>query len=423
MKRFLLSLLVLLMLTNVQAQRKKTTKKVVKEPEPQLPQMTVAEALAIYDFTSAEQLLNYEVTTRQKLKEPTLEQEEKLQWLHKAQMKLNAVEQVTFIDSMIVPRSKVLEYIRLNPECGTITSFTSFFHQPDTMDCTVFRPEMGDQVYYSQPDGSGILNLYAKTLYSDGTTSEPTLLKGISNESEHQNYPFMMTDGATIYFAAQGPESLGGYDIFMSRYDADEKRFLAPENIGMPFNSPANDYLYIIDEFNHLGWFATDRGLGGDSVCIYTFIPNETRKVYLPEETSPEKIRQLARITDIKATWSDAEAVRAAQFRMRSSNLMPQTSDKSDIIFIVTDNMVYGKRSDFRSDIAQKLFDSWTYAKEQLQKTRVTLDKMRREYHSANATRRTEMSEEILALEKSEEQLLAQVKQLEKEIRKAELGL
>ena len=102
---------------------------------------------------------------------------------------------------------------------------------------------------------------------------------------------------------------------------------------------------------------------------------------------------------------------------------MPQTNDKSDIIFIVTDNMVYGKRSDFRSDIAQKLFDSWTYAKEQLQKTRVTLDKMRREYHSANATRRTEMSEEILALEKSEEQLLAQVKQLEKEIRKAELGL
>lgn len=422
MKRILLSLLLLMALTNIQAQRKKATK-VKKEPEPVLPQMTVEEALAAYDFTSAEELLNYEVTTLKKQKEPTDKQEEMLQWVHKAQMKLNAVERVTFVDSMIVPRNRVLENIRLNPECGTIISFTNFFHQPDTMDCTVFKSEIGDQVYYAQADVKGNLNLYVKTLYNDGSSSEPTLLKGLSKEGENQNYPFVMTDGATIYFAAQGSESLGGYDIFMSRYDTDEKRFLAPENIGMPFNSPANDYLYIIDEYSNLGWFVTDRGLEGDNVCIYTFIPNETRKVYLPEETSPEKIRQLARITDIRATWENAEAVRAAQFRMRSSNLMPQTSGKSDIIFIVTDNMVYGKRSDFRSDIAQKHFDSWTYAKEQLQKTRVTLDKMRREYHSANATRRTEMSEEILALEKSEEQLLAQVKQLEKEIRKAELGL
>ena len=27
----------------------------------------------------------------------------------------------------------------------------------------------------------------------------------------------------------------------------------------MPFNSPYNDYMYVIDEYNNLGWFASDR--------------------------------------------------------------------------------------------------------------------------------------------------------------------
>lgn len=423
MKRILLSLLLLMALTSVQAQRRKTGRIVVKEPEPVLPQMTVEEALAAYDFTSAEELLNYEVTTRKKQNEPTNEQEEMLQWVRKAQMKLNAVERVTFVDSIIVPRNKVLEYIRLSPECGKLSTFTNVFGTTDKMDCTVFQSEIGDRMYYAQPDKGNKQKLFMRTIYGDGTMSEPTILKGITDNSDAQNYPFVMTDGATIYFAAQGSESLGGYDIFMSRYDADEKRFLAPENIGMPFNSPANDYLYIIDEYSNLGWFVTDRNMTAGNVCIYIFIPNDTRKVYLPEETSQEKLRQLARITDIRATWNNVEAVRAAQLRLRQSSNKQQVFDKSDIAFIVTDNMVYNKSSDFRNDIAQKHFGSWLYVKEQLQKTRTTLDNMRREYHSANVTRRTEMREEILALEKSEEQLLTQMRQLEKEIRKAELGL
>lgn len=423
MKRILLSLLVLMVLTtNVQAQRKKT-KKVKKEPEPQLPQMTVEEALAVYDFTSAEELLNYEVTTRKKEKESTLAQEEKLQWIRKAQIKLNAVERVTFIDSLIVPRKDVLSHIHLNPECGTLSSFSTFFQQPDNMDCTVFLSEIGDQVYYAQPDKNGSLNLYMRTIYSDGTTSEPTLLNGISESGNHQNYPFMMTDGATIYYASQGAESLGGYDIFMSRYDADEKRFLAPENIGMPFNSPANDYLYVIDEFSNLGWFVTDRNMPADKVCIYVFIPNETRKVYVPEETPIEKLRQLARITSIRDTWTNEELVRAAQFRLREADKIQQANSTADVTFVVNDNIVYHKKDDFRNGIAQQYFETWLSVKSELQKTQKTLENMRRDYHNASVEKRTQLKLDILNLEESEENLVQRMRNLEKDIRKYELGL
>ena len=106
-------------------------------------------------------------------------------------------------------------------------------------------------------------------------------MRGLADEPEDNlNYPFMLSDGQTLYFAAKNEESLGGYDIYMTRYDNDERKYLAPENLGMPFNSPANDYLLVIDEFNNLGGFASDRNQPADSVCLYTFIPNESRRTY-----------------------------------------------------------------------------------------------------------------------------------------------
>ena len=106
----------------------------------------------------------------------------------------------------------------------------------------------------------------------------------------------------TLYYGAKGPESIGGYDIFVTRYDMDERKFLYPENIGMPFNSLANDYLYAIDEINNIGWFVSDRHQPEGKVCIYIFIPNTTRKTYDFNNIDQEKLTRLARISSIKET-------------------------------------------------------------------------------------------------------------------------
>ena len=63
------------------------------------------------------------------------------------------------------------------------------------------------------------------------------------------DYPYVLTDGITIYYASDGPGSMGGYDIFVTRYNTNTDSYLMPENVGMPFNSPYNDYMYVIDEF------------------------------------------------------------------------------------------------------------------------------------------------------------------------------
>ena len=67
-------------------------------------------------------------------------------------------------------------------------------------------------------------------------------LPGCINASGNANYPYVLSDGVTIYYASDGDGSMGGYDIFVTRYNTNTDTYLVPENVGMPFNSPYNDY-------------------------------------------------------------------------------------------------------------------------------------------------------------------------------------
>ena len=142
--------------------------------------------------------------------------------------------------------------------------------------------------------------------------SDGSLLPGSINEAMNADYPYVLTDGITIYYASDGPGSMGGYDIFVTRYNTNTDSYLMPENVGMPFNSPYNDYMYVIDEFNDLGWFASDRYQPEGKVCIYVFIPNSSKQVYNYEGMDPDKMISLAQLHSIKDTWTDTDAVKGA---------------------------------------------------------------------------------------------------------------
>ena len=138
-----------------------------------------------------------------------------------------------------------------------------------------------------QPDST--LSILSRNKLLD-KWSDGSLLPGSINEAMNADYPYVLTDGITIYYASDGPGSMGGYDIFVTRYNTNTDSYLMPENVGMPFNSPYNDYMYVIDEFNDLGWFASDRYQPEGKVCIYVFIPNSSKQVYNYEGMDPDKM-------------------------------------------------------------------------------------------------------------------------------------
>ena len=415
MKRILITILATAMLTAAPAQKVQKAATL-----PQKPKETAEDLMKAYRFTEAETMLTTEIAQLTRKKMPAAEQEAKLQSARMASRMMNATEKVTFIDSIVVPRTQIMRYIHLSNENGRISTAANFFGRRDTMDCTVYQSQMGDQIIYAQPDDSGILSLYASDkIGNDWTASHK--LEGLDLGSDaSQNYPFMLSDGATLYFASQGDESLGGYDIFMTRYDADTHSFLTPENIGMPFNSTANDYLYAIDEYNNLGWFVTDRNQPIDSVCVYTFIPNDTRIVY--ESIDSDSLRNYAMLHSISDTWTNEAEVKGAKWRLAESKRGSSTQSSSDFTFIVSDNIILHSIKDFQNSDAQQKAQWWVESTNDLNSTLSELATLRAQYADADNATRSNIKEQILSLEEQELKLRAAIINMEKNIRQLELG-
>ena len=416
MKKTFIILAALFLSLNLAAQKKG---KKVKEP---VYTVTPQEAMAAYDFALAEEILQYQIADLTKKKQPTIQEEALLETVRKSQIKLHATEQVTFIDSAVLPKKQVLEQIKLSEECGTLMTYADFFKTKDN-DCTLFRNELGNRIVYAEANQKGHLRLKEKS-FIGGEWSMERQLKGFDEEEgDNLNFPFMLTDGITMYYAAECEESLGGYDIFMTRYDTDNQQFLAPENIGMPFNSPANDYLMVIDEFQQLGWFVTDRNQPADKVCLYTFIPTETRRIYNEQEVGKKKLASLARIASIKDTWKDMNAVNAAKKRLAEARQGTKDEKKNrDFTFVVNDRKTCYALSDFKNSEAKQKVQLWQESKKEFDAKMAELKSLRDKYASMNEAQRSQIKPQILQLETTVERLAAGILNLEKEIRHLELN-
>ena len=416
MKKTFIILIALFLSLNLFAQKKG---KKAKEP---VYTVTPQEAMAAYDFALAEEILQHQIADLTKKKQPTIHEEALLETARKSQIKLHATEQVTFIDSMVLPKKQVLQQIKLSQDCGSVMNYADFFNS-DGKDCTLFRNELGNRIVYAEANQKGHLRLKEKSLIG-GEWSMEKQLKGFEEEEEDNlNFPFMLTDGITMYYAAECEESLGGYDIFMTRYDADNGQFLAPENIGMPFNSPANDYLMVIDEYQQLGWFVTDRNQPADTVCLYTFIPTETRRIYNEQELGAKKLASMARISSIKDTWKDMNAVNAAKKRLTEARQGIKNEKKNrDFTFVINDHKTCYTLTDFKNQQAQQKAKVWVETQKEYDAKAAELSSLRSKYAAMTEVQRVQIAPQIRLTETALERLAADKLALEKEIRRLELN-
>lgn len=331
-------------------------------------------------------------------------------------------QQIVIIDSIVTDKDMFLAHLRLSNETGRLLTTQEFMGKADST--CVFVNEMGNKAYFSQPV-SGSQQLYTSDKLGL-EWSKPQLVQGINEGISEAAYPFMLTDGTTFYFAGKGEESIGGYDIFMTRYNSHTGRFLTPENMGMPFNSEANDYMYAIDEFNHIGYFVSDRRQPEGKVCIYIFIPSERRMTYDPSNYTEQQIRDFADITCISDTWGNGSERKAALARLKNmvtpiKGVNNANHSENNQVFVINDALSYSSANDFRSPEAARLYKQLIDERQQLSLINGQLDKARSDYAKANGSQRQTMRSEILKAEKDQESRYARIRQLEKQIRQAEL--
>ncbi len=333
---------------------------------------------------------------------------------------LSSTQQIMIVDSIVVDKEQFINYIPLPPGCGSLMYYDAFFGTSGHSDSYVWLNEFKNRAYYSVADASG--NAEIGTMDKLGTNwTKGKRLEGLSY-TYPLNYPFLMSDGITLYFGQKGGNNtLGGYDIYVTRYDAESSTYFRPENIGLPFNSPANDYMYLEDETNQIGWFVTDRRQPEGMVCIYTFIPNKTRRNYDLSEYDEKQVRRFAAIESISDTWTDNQVKeeglqRIAQIKEQLQNV----GDDDDFTFVINDNVTYRQINQFRSASARKMFLSLIQKKEQFTAETDRLEELRDQYTDGSEVVRARLTPTILSLEQSLEAAEQEIKDMEKQIRNAE---
>lgn len=328
---------------------------------------------------------------------------------------LENTQRVFFIDSMVVDKDNFIQHIPLPRECGTISA-----QQEGENMIAAYLNEFGNKMYYSVRDTMGNASIYTKDKLGNDW-SKPMGLSGIDNMT-NPDYPFMMPDGTTFYFSQKSDETLGGYDIFVTRYDSSTGEFLKPNNMGLPFNSSANDYMYVVDELDSLGWLVTDRFQPEGKVCIYTFVPSKTRENFDLGEMSESEVRQFATIHSIQDTWPSEEARSEAMLRLENmKNRNTPRRETASFTFDVNDEITYHTPSDFRSSTARDMFMELLQQKERNQEYAQRLETMRERYYHADDAERASMRKSILDAEKELERQNVQILNIEKRIRNAEI--
>ena len=350
---------------------------------------------------------------------PVVVEETPAQRLYKAM--LPATAKVMFIDSVVVDKQGFLSQIPLSKDAGRISTYEQFFDRPAQVPLGVFQNEFGDRCYYADGD------TLSTRLYSidrlGNNWSKPRELTEFGIDYQSPNFPFLLTDGITLFFAAKGEHSLGGYDIFMTRYDSDNGTFYRPENYGLPFNSTANDYFVAIDEVNELGYLVSDRNQPDDKVCIYIFVPTSPRLNFESEDLSNDLLRRYAKLVSIDDTWPFGNRAEALQRYQSLLGQKARSDGSNSIFFIIDDATIYRNMGEFRSPQSRQLYLEYATFTSTIDTDERTLSLQRDRFANASAREQRQMREAILRLEKQLDENRTRQRQIAKEIRYIEVKI
>lgn len=99
----------------------------------------------------------------------------------------------------------------------------------------------------------------------------------VINTKHNEESVVIHPDGKTLYFSSQGHETMGGYDIFMSKLQADGVTWGKPENIGYPINSVDDDVFFVINASGRRGYYSSFKadGYGEKDIYMITFLGPE----------------------------------------------------------------------------------------------------------------------------------------------------
>ncbi len=127
----------------------------------------------------------------------------------------------------------------------------------------LYAPDGASELFWSASDTLGVRNI----MYSRKAGGRYVAPEVLPFSSEGDDI-FPMVSGNRLYFASNGLNGVGGYDIYVCTRRSDGS-WSVPRNLGFPYSSPGDDYLFINSSDGRYSIFASNRDCAADSVSIY----------------------------------------------------------------------------------------------------------------------------------------------------------
>lgn len=157
--------------------------------------------------------------------------------------------------------------------------------------------EDGDVMFFARRQNiSENSDLFMCRKLPTGQWSQALKLPEHINSPYNEDFPFLSYDGESLYFSSDGPNSMGGYDLFKCKWNKEENQFSPPENLGHPINSTDDERSISVTMDNRLGYISAFRPNGNGDLDIYRVTFNDadpvsrvlSGKVFLGDSINPK---------------------------------------------------------------------------------------------------------------------------------------
>lgn len=164
----------------------------------------------------------------------------------------------------------------------------------------VYAGDGDREIYFSARDEGGSRNLMC-TVFNDSLWTAPSLLNEHLTSSGDEIYPMLSPDGKSLYFSSSGLYGMGGYDIYVSSWDEESGDWGVPVNLGFPYSSPYDDFLFVNTDDGRYTVFASNRDCTADSVNVYVLEYDN-----MPISGAVEDMAELRRIMSLEPAAKDS---------------------------------------------------------------------------------------------------------------------
>ena len=160
----------------------------------------------------------------------------------------------------------------------------------------MYFPEGVDRMYWSAEDEDKSRNIYFSER-RDTIWSLPTIMDENIISASSEIYPMLSDDGQHLWFASNGMYGVGGYDLYVSNWDEATGSWGTPVNMGFPYSSPADDFLYMNTPDGKYSIFASNRECSRDSVYLYVL---ERENMPVRTQMTEREVKLLAQLEPVE---------------------------------------------------------------------------------------------------------------------------